>query len=155
MSVAFTAPDANTIGLMSATLQPKYGSNGKVFRQVRVVTTTLTTNTPYRIGYDEYGPFAVALADDADTYRVGVATEAAKVGTLTWLQTGGYVAAMITPSLSISVGHGLGIRGGAITDEGADFDDLHSAVFAICTTASTSSATQAVLLIDEPITAST
>lgn len=155
MANLFDAPQTNTIGKLTATLQPKYGADGKIFRQVRVVTTTLTTGTPYRIGYDEYGPLAVALADDADTFRIGVATEAAVVGSLTWLQTGGYYPTMVTPSLSISVGHGIGVRGGAITDEGADFDDLHSAVFAICTTASTSATTQAVMLIDEPITAST
>lgn len=155
MAIMFDAPQTTTVGRLSATLQPRYDGEGGVYRQVRVVTTTLTTNTPYRIKYDEYGAFPAALADDADTYLIGVAEEAATVGSTTWLKTGGYVAAMITTSLSISVGHGLGVRGGAITDEGADFDDLHDAVFAVCTTASTNAATQAVMLLDRPITAST
>ena len=59
----FTKPDSNTIGKMTASLLPIEGENGNVFRMVRVVTTTLTANTPYRIKYDEYGPFAAAIAD--------------------------------------------------------------------------------------------
>lgn len=144
----------NTIGKLTAPLYPKYGQDGGVWRAARA-HATLTVGTPYRIKYDEYGPVTAALADDSDTYRVGVAEEAAKTGEVTWLKTGGYYASMVTPTLSVSVGHGLGVGGGAVIDEGGDFDDLHDSAFAICTTASTSSESQAVILIDEPITAST
>ena len=154
MANAFDAPNANTIGRMTAPLAPKFDQDGGVYRAARA-HTTLTLNTPYRISYDEYGPLTAAFADDADTFRIGVAQEAALTGAVTWLKTGGYCAGVITPSLSVSVGHALGMRGGAIVDIGADFDDLHDDAWAICTAETSSATAHNVILLDEPITAST
>lgn len=150
----FDAVQDNTIGRMTAPLYPKYGQKGEVFRAARA-HTTLTTGTPYRIKYDEYGPVTAALADDTDTYRVGVATGATKAGEIAWLQTGGYYAGMVTPSLSVSVGHGLGVTDGVVADSGADFDDLHGSIFAVNTVATTTATSHNVILVDEPITATT
>ena len=141
-------------GQLKAPFGVKYDNLGRVIIFARA-HTTLTAGTPYRIKYDEYGPFTAALADDADSYRVGIAKLATPTNGIAELVHGGPYSGLVTGSLSCTVGHGLGIRGGAITDEGADFDDLHDAVFALVYTASSSSTTQDVIMIPEVITAST
>lgn len=115
--------------------------------------TTLTANTPYRVKYDEYGPFTAALANDQDTYRVGVAKYATVTNEIAELVHGGPAASVVTASLSVSVGHALKVSGGAVADEGSDFDDLHDNMFGVCYTASSSSATQDIIMIPEVITA--
>lgn len=144
----------DTSGQLTAPFGSKQDQDGRIIIFARA-HTTLTAGTPYRVKYDEYGPFTAAIADDADSYRVGVAKLATVTGGIAELVHGGPYSGMVTPSLSCTVGHGLGIRGGAITDEGADFDDLHDAVFALVYTASTTSTTQDVIMIPEVITAST
>jgi len=141
-------------GQLTAPLYMITTADGSVLLPARA-HTTLTAGTPYRVKYDEYGPITAAITDDADSYRVGIAPSATTTGEIAYLIHGGPYSGMVTGSLSVAVGHGFGIRGGAITDEGADFDDLHDAVFAICYTASTSSTSQDVIMIPEVITAST
>lgn len=141
-------------GQLTAPMAFREDADGRVIIIARA-HTTLTAGTPYRVKIDEYGYFTAAIADDADSYRVGIAKTAATTGTLVELVHGGPYSGMVTGSLSMAVGHGLGIRGGSITDEGADFDDLSDAVFALAYSASTSSTSQDVIMVPEVITAST
>jgi hypothetical protein len=60
---------------------------------------------------------------------------------------------MVTVTLSVSVGHGFTVTAGAVADGAADYNDLNTANFAICYTASANSLTQDVIMIPEPITA--
>lgn len=130
----------------------KYDQLGRIVMFARA-HTTLTASTPYRIKYDEYGPFTatVGAANNVDTYRVGVAKKATVTNGIAELVHGGQFSGMITVSLSVSVGHQLTVAAGAVADGGADYNDLHTSGFAICYTASTNAATQDVILIPEPI----
>ena len=113
-----------------------------------------TAHTPYAIQFDEYGPFQRALADDVETYFVGAPYGTVLSAVADWFQIGGRKTNLITPSLSISVGHALQIKDGAVADAGSDYSGL-AGQFAICRTGSTSLATQDVILIPERILALT
>jgi hypothetical protein len=111
-------------------------------------------NTPYAIQFDEYGPFQEALADNVETYFVGVPAVTIVSATAGWFQIGGRITAMIVPTLSVSVGHALYIAGGAVADAGSDYSGL-AGQFAVCRTASTSATTVDCILIPERILATT
>lgn len=149
---AFETSAGLTAGELVAPMWPEYNADGRVYLYARA-HTTLTKSTPYRIKYDEYGPFTAALADDQDTYRLGVATAATVTNGIAKLVHGGPYAGMITPSLSVALGHAVKVSGGAVADEGSDFDDLHDNMFGLAYTASDTSTTQNVILIPEPILA--
>ena len=134
---------------IKASFQPRYDADGTVWRQV-YVKATATAKTPMQIQYDEFGPVAIALAGGSDYYYVGVPNAAAAIGDIVWLQTGGYCADVITPSLSVSVGHAFGMTTGAIVDAGADYDG-NASEFAVCCTVSTTSTTQDMMLVDRMI----
>lgn len=134
-------------------MEPRRDADGKIWRQV-LAGDTLVAKTPVKVTYDEFGGITAALADDTHSYYVGVPNDAAASGDLVWIQTGGQCDDVITPSLSVSVGHAFEIHNGAIADEGADYDGGANE-FAICTTASSSSTTQDMLLMDRLITATT
>lgn len=135
------------------TFEPRYDADGKVWRQVQA-HGTLTALTPYKIIYNEYGAITAALADDTKYYRIGVPVAAAASGDIVWVQTGGYIEDVITPSLSMELGHGLEVHDGAIADLGADYSG-GDAEFAVAATATTSSTTQDLILVDRVILAST
>lgn len=129
-----------------------YGDGlGRVYRRA-VAHAALTRGDVVRIGYNEFGPLTVALAAGTDTFRVGVVVEDVASGGVAVLQTGGPCDFITSGSLSVAVGHGLEIAGGAVDDSGADFDDLGGAVFAVQYEATTSATTQKAILIDEVIT---
>lgn len=115
---------------------------------------TLTVGTLYAIIPTATGFDTAAIADNASTYRVGVALKADAAGTVSKLQVGGYYEGLTTPSLSTSVDHGLGIGGGAIIDEGAAAP-FSANVFAVNVTATTTATSHNVILLNREITAST
>ena len=127
-------------------------ADGKVWVEA-VAHAALTAKTPYKIIVNEYGYVTAALNQDTAMYYVGVPAEDVSSGDEAWLQIGGALSDMITPSLSVSVGHALKINGatGAVADAGADYSGS-TGEFAVCTSASTSSTTQDVILVPDRIT---
>lgn len=130
-----------------------YNSDGTVDLLVQA-HAALTANQPYKVLVNEYGYVSAALADDTTYYYVGVPRVAIASGAIGLLQIGGEVAAMITPSLSVSVGHALVMLNGAVADAGADYSGA-AGQFAVCQVDSSASTTQAVLLIPERILSTT
>lgn len=122
-------------------------ADGKVWVEA-VAHGTLVANTPYWIIINEYGPVSVALSDLAVYAYIGVPDKAYTSGDVAKFQIGGRVEALITPSLSVAVGHSLTINTGAVADGGADYTGAVGE-FAACITASTTSTTQDVMLIPE------
>ena len=138
------------------TFEPQYNLDGTVDL---VVTAggTLVKNTAYKVILNENGYVTAAMADPSSAtkrFYVGVARAAASSGDVIRIQIGGRVTALITPSLSVAVGHSLEIHDGAIADVGADYSGT-DADFCACITASTSSSTQDVMLIPRIILEST
>ena len=127
-----------------------YDADGKGWMYA-IAGGTLVANTPYLIVADEYGPITGATTATHGGY-IGVAESAAVAGDYVRLQVAGPVAALITPSLSISVGHGLSIASSVVADSGADYIGS-AAQFAVCTVASTTSTTQAIVLVTKIVTA--
>ena len=112
----------------------------------------LVANTTYKVIINEFGYVTAAMADDTTRYYIGVpyaAVDSSEVDRCR-LQIGGNIAAMVTPSLTCSVGHALAIDDGAIADEDADYTGI-SDQFAVVTAASSASETQAVMLIPEMV----
>lgn len=128
-------------------------SDGNVWLKV-VAHGDLTANTPYKVIVNEYGYITAALADDQNYYYVGVPAETIASGTKGWVQIGGYKAAMITPSLSVGVGHALTVYDGAVADAGADYSGA-AGEFAVNVTETTTSEEHNVILIPERIIGST
>lgn len=118
--------------------------DGKVWVQA-VAHGTVTAKTPYKVVPDEYGWKTAALTGDTGEYMIGVPAVTKTIGLLVWMQIGGYLEDMITASLSVSLGHGLYIYGGAVADSGQDYSGVFTE-FAICAEASTTSTTQTVWL---------
>lgn len=135
------------------TFEKRYDADGKVYMKARA-HGALTAKTPYKIIADEYGSLTGALADDTKYYYVGFPLAAVDSGADAWLQIGGYIDDMITPSLSVAVGHSLVMFGGAVADGGADYSGA-GGEFAVCATASTTSETQDAMLIPERIIGTT
>ena len=138
---------------MRASFKLAYDLNGDV--QIKAYSAAgATKNTPYAIQIDEYGPFQEALADSVEVYYVGVPNHTVLSAVADWFQIGGRIAAMIVPTLSVSVGHGLIIYDGVISDIGSDFTGVVGQ-FAICRTASTTATTIDAILVPERITGTT
>lgn len=128
--------------------------DGKRYR-FAVTHATLVVNTPYALLPDEtYGQVTAALADDASTYRIGVAIDTTTTGKVARLQTGGAGTVLSAASLSVAAGDGLEIAAGAVADVGAG-PPFNAQAFAIQVTATTNSKTNVVRLLDREITAST
>ncbi len=139
------------IGQLKAPFGYKADSYGRVIAFARA-HDTLTAGDPYRIKYDEFGPFTADLATDSDTYRIGIAKKAYVGNAIAELVHGGYYSAMnATASLVMAIGEGIFVSGGVSSDATADFDDLGEN-FALSAT-TTSSTTQPVVMIPEVITA--
>jgi len=145
--------DNGSTGRVKAMPRDEQGIDG-VERTYAVAHATLTAKTTYRINFDEYGPLTAAISGNTSrVFRVVVAEAATATGGIASLIVGGYVSSMVTPSLSVSVGHALSLSGGTITDDAADYGSLASQ-FAVCTTATTSIATCSVFLPNKYLTAS-
>jgi hypothetical protein len=126
-----------------------YDADGKAWMYA-IAHTTLVANTPYLIKADEFGPITGATTATHGGY-IGVPDKAGTSGAKVRLQVGGRVTAMITPSLSISVGHACSIASSVVADTGADYIGA-AAEFAVCKTASTTSTTQDVILVPKFVT---
>ena len=140
---------------IKTSLEKRYDADGTVWLQV-VPHGDLTALTPYMVLVDEYGYVSAALADGTTYYYVGVPAadvDASEVD-YCWLQIGGVVEDMVTPSLSVSVGHALAMLNGAVADAGADYTGA-AGQFAVCRTVSTTATVQDVLLIPERILSTT
>lgn len=145
--------DNGSTGRVKANHHDEFGIDGVDYTYA-VAHTTLTARTPYRINFDEYGPLTAAISGNTSrNFRVGVATATTTTGNIAKLAVRGYFSSMITPTLSVSVGHALGLSGGTITDQGADYGGIADE-FAICTTATSGIATCSVYLPGKYITAS-
>lgn len=137
----------------NTSLEPRYDADGKVWLKVTYKNDGVA-KTPMRVLIDEGGYVALDLADAATYYYVGVPDKAYATGVEAFIQIGGKVEDMVTPSLSVSTGHALTIHDGAVADAGADYSGA-SAEFGCATADSTSSATQDVMLIPRIILATT
>ena len=132
------------------TLEKRHDADGKVWIQARA-GGVLVALTPYKVIFDEYGYLTAAIADDTTRYYVGVPDAAAASGDVVWLQIGGYVAGMVTGSLSMAAGHAISVTNGALTDDGADYTGVGNQFF-VTLTATTSATAQYGMLIPEMIT---
>lgn len=147
--------DTAATGRQKVPMDEEISIDGKVYVYA-LAHATLTAKTSYRIGQDEFG-FLTASHGAGNTsrvFRVGVTEVATTTGNRARLQVKGFVSSMVTPSLSVAVGHALGISAGVIADVGADFSDLVTQ-FATCVTATSSLTTCSVQLAGKYITAST
>lgn len=135
--------------VLKASFSKREDAQGKVWIRAQA-HGDLTADTPYKVIVNEYGYITAALADDTKYFYVGVPEQDVDSGDVAWIQIGGQVSAMITPSLSVSVGHALKMYDGAVADVNADYSGA-AGEFAVCRTASTTSTTQDVILIPERI----
>lgn len=138
-------------GQLTAPMWFANDQDGRVIAFARA-HTTLTAGTPYRIKYDEYGPFTAALANDQDTYRVGIAKTSTKTGEIAELVHGGPYAGVVTASITGTVGYAAKVSAGAVASEGSDFDDLHDNMFGAFYTTQTGTS-QDIIMVPEVITA--
>lgn len=102
--------------------------------------------TPMTVQVDENGYVFTDLADNTNRYMLGVPDKAYATGVEGWIQVGGPCDDVITPTLSVAVGHAFGITDGALVDVGADYSGA-TTNFAICRTAGTSATTYDMLLV--------
>ena len=122
-----------------ASFEWRYDADGKVWAQAQA-HDTLVAKTVYKIIVNEFGQITAAQADDVLYYLLGVPEAAAASGDIVWLQIGGYIADMICPSLSVSVGHALTMTNGASVDSAADYTGAAGQFF-VCATATTTATT--------------
>ena len=144
------------IGLTSTiktSLEKQYGADQKVRIEI-IAHDALTKLTPYKVTFNEFGHVTAALADDQHYYYVGIPEAALASGDRGVVVIGGPMGDVVTPSLSVSVGHAFKIYDGAVADVGADYTGV-AGEFAICQTVSTSSTTQDMLLVPKLIIGTT
>ncbi len=127
-----------------------YDADGKGWRYA-IAHAELTKNTPYLIIANEFGPVTIATTA-ANGGMIGVPDVTVASGAKARLQVAGRVTAMITPSLSMAVGHALTIASDVVADDGNDYLEKVDE-FAVCKTATTTSLTQDVILTAHPIIA--
>ena len=132
------------------TFEKRHDANGTVWIQAQA-HDTLVALTPYKVIVNEYGYITAALADDTTRYYVGLPDAAASSGDIIWVQIGGYVAGMVTGSLSMAVGEAISVTNGALTDDAADYSGVANQFF-VCTTATSNATAQYGILIPEMIT---
>lgn len=153
MAIVFR--DTNTTGRQKVPMDEEISIDGKVYVYA-LAHSTLTAKTSYRIGQDEFG-FLTASHGAGNTsrvFRVGINTSGAvTTGNRAKLLVKGFFSSMVTPSLSVSAGHGLAITAGVIADVGADYGDVVTQ-FATCVTTTTSIETCSVQMAGKYITAS-
>ena len=130
---------------------PIVDADGKSWLQV-VPHGDLVLNTPYKVIPGRYGLASAALASDNTDYWVGVpaaAVDASEVSTC-MLQVGGPVAALVTGSISCTVGYALRVHAGAVAAVASVPTGLESE-FATSTATAASSTAQAVYLCGHKI----
>lgn len=110
-------------------------------RVLAVAHTTLTAKTPYKIIIDELGYKTMALTTEGYNCFIGVPESSVVSGEVGEFVIQGFIEDVITPSLSVAVGHAFFIDAEAVADKGADYTGVGTE-FAICCTASTSATTQ-------------
>ena len=133
-------------------LEPRIDGNGKVFRQC-LAHGALTALTPYRINYGQYGAVTAAMASAATYFRVVIPLEAVASNVVFEGQTGGYIANVVTPSISMSAGHAFSIAGAIVTDDAAWAGDGNE--FATSPTAQGTGTTKNMYLLDREILSAT
>ena len=133
--------------------EKSYDADGKVWVRGKYVHDGVL-NTPMVVVADETGYAFYDLSDTTANCYIGVPAKAYATGVTGPIQIGGRVTAMITPSLSVSAGHGLLFHDGAVADANADYYG-NTSEFAVCITASSSSTTQDVMLVPERILSTT
>lgn len=126
-----------------ASFLKRYDSDGSVWIEA-IAHGTLTAKTPVKVIINEFGHVTAALADDVTNYYLGVPVSGASAGDKVWLQIGGEVADMVTPSITTVVGNSLVVLDGAIAAGGADFSGADGE-FAAATEASTGTTHDAML----------
>lgn len=127
-----------------APVTPFVEGNGNVYVYA-IAHAALTAKTPYFIYVNEYGNVTAAASAIASYTYIAIPNDTYAAGDLCKLQIGGPCSDVITPSLSVSVGHAFGMGGGVVTDEGVDFTGLVNE-WAACVTESTTSTTQDMML---------
>ena len=132
-----------------ATFELRYDADGMVWAQAQA-HDTLVAKTVYKIIVNEFGQITGAQASDTNYTYLAVAKEAATSGDIVWLQIGGYVTDMITPSLGFTIGHALVMTSGAIADAGGDYAGT-AGQFAAATATSSASSTQDAMLVPKII----
>ena len=145
-------PDAYTY----TSFEKRFDSDGKVWLQVQA-HAALTKLTPYGIVANEFGWISQALPAAGKYIYVGVPVLAAistaqvTAGFRPWLQIGGYLASMVTATITMEIGESLTVASGAIADGAADFTGA-AGEFAVCAIEiGAGSATQTVMLVPERI----
>jgi len=123
----------------------RYDADGTVWAKV-TYTNDGVAKTPMMVQVTELGYEALDLADNTNRYLLGVPDKAYATGVEGWIQVGGPCDDVITPSLSMALGHALGITDGALVDVGADYSGA-TTNFAVARTATTSATTQDLMLV--------
>ena len=126
-----------------------HSADGKVWAYA-IAHDALVLNTPYLIIGNEYGAVTSATSASSAGY-IGVADRAWDSGDYVFLQVGGPVTAMVTPSLTGVVGYGVTIASDIVALNSADYIGA-AAEFAVFTAASTTATTQAVMLVPKVVT---
>ena len=129
-------------------LEPRIDADGKVFREC-LAHGALTALTPYRINYGQYGAVSAAMSSVAKYYRVIIPLTAVADATVFEGQTGGYIANVVTPSISMSAGHAFSMDAGVVADDGAWAGDGNE--FATSPTAQGTGTTKNMFLLDREI----
>ncbi|MFH2075822.1 MAG: hypothetical protein ABIJ57_10845 [Pseudomonadota bacterium] len=111
-----------------------------------------TAKTPGKLEAFEAGWRYKAIDSNTHQYYVCVPPATMTSASYGWVQVGGPFDSMVTPSLSVSVGHALGIGGALVKDVGSDYSG-GATEFAVCRTATSSIATCSIWLVPRMITA--
>ena len=136
-----------------ATFEWRYDSDGNVWVQAQA-HGALTAKTPYLVINNEFGQITSVQSDCTIYCLVGVPPAAAASAAIDWLQIGGYCASMITPALTVSVGHALSMYDGVVTDVAADYTGA-SAEFAVNVTLTAGGTTCNAMLVPRYILTTT
>jgi len=110
--------------------------DGKVWLWAKA-TTGATAKYPYMLYVEELAYVATTPADNTEEYRVGVPAKAVTSGSFDWFQIGGPCANMVpadtgtAASVSVTIGHGLYMKDGAVTTTGSDYAGMAVNAFAV------------------------
>ncbi len=124
--------------------EPRYDSDGTVWLKVQA-HGDLTAKTCYKVIINEFGLFTAALANDTKEYYVGVPPAAISSGDVDWVQFGGYIADMVTESLSATAGYALRLYQGTVVQVSSDFSGAASQFAALADSESAAATHNAML----------
>jgi hypothetical protein len=115
----------------------------------------LTALTAYALTWNEFGYLTWAIPDSGSfQYHIVVPLVAVVSGDWFLGLIAGQVDDMVTPSLSVAIGHAVEIHDGLIADQGADPTGAPNE-FGLATTASVSATALDTLLFGERVTGTT